>query len=57
MKRKVDMTMAFLGWLGHYVLVFIVLAAVAGLGIFCGKKWSDSKDAKQAAEADNSAEK
>lgn len=48
--------MAFLGWLGHYVLVFIVLAAVAGLGIFCGKKWSDSKDKKQAAEAGDTKE-
>ncbi len=42
--------MAFLGWFVHYVLVFVVLAAVAVLGIFAGKKWSDHKTAKTAQE-------
>lgn len=43
--------MAFLGWVVHYLLVFVALAVVAGLGIFAGKKLSDLKDAKKAAEA------
>ena len=33
--------MAFLGWFVHYVLIFVVLVVVAGLGIFAGKKLSD----------------
>lgn len=41
--------MAFIGWLGHYLIVFLCLVAVAGLGIFAGKKWSDQKSAKEAA--------
>ncbi len=44
--------MAFLGWFVHYLLVFVVLAAVAGLGIFAGKKLSDKKSAKQEEAAD-----
>lgn len=43
--------MAFLGWLGHYLIVFAVLAIVAGLGIFAGKKWNDHSTAKKAEEA------
>lgn len=43
--------MAFLGWLGHYLLVFVVLVAVAALGVFAGKKWSESSAAKKAKEA------
>ena len=43
--------MAFFGWFVHYLLVFVILAAVAGLGIFVGKKLSDRKSAKMAAEA------
>lgn len=42
--------MAFFGWLVHYLLLFVILAAVAGLGIFAGKKLSDRRDAKKAAE-------
>ena len=42
--------MAFIGWFVHYVLVFVVLAAVAALGIFVGKKWSDRKASQQASE-------
>ena len=46
--------MAFLGWFGHYLLVFVIIAVVAGAGIFVGKKLSDRKDAqaKNAAEAE-----
>lgn len=46
--------MTFIGWFGHYLLDFVILAAVAGVGIFVGKKLSDRKDAqaKDAAEAD-----
>lgn len=43
--------MAFLGWFVHYLLIFVVLAAVAGLGIFVGKKLGDKKKAKMAEEA------
>ena len=41
---------AFLGWFVHYVLIFVVLAAVAVLGIFAGKKWSDRKAAETTSE-------
>ncbi|MCM1105023.1 MAG: hypothetical protein NC409_13065 [Clostridium sp.] len=34
-----------------YVLVLIVYAAVAGVGIFCGLTWNKKKTAKAAAEA------
>ena len=30
--------MTFFGWFVHYALVFAVLAVVAGLGVFVGKK-------------------
>lgn len=43
--------MAFFGWFVHYLLIFLILAAVAGLGIFAGKKLSDRKSAKMAEEA------
>lgn len=42
--------MAFLALFIRYLVIFVILAAVAGLGIFIGKKWSDSKEAKKAAE-------
>ena len=48
--------MAFLGWFGRYILVFLILAAVAGLGIFAGKKLSDRSAAKKAAEAESKEE-
>lgn len=48
--------MAFVGWFGRYLLVFVILAAVAGLGIFAGKKLSDRKEAKKAEEAKNTEE-
>lgn len=43
--------MAFFGWFVHYVLIFVVLAVVAGLGFFVGKKMSDKKSAETADEA------
>ncbi|MDD6057518.1 MAG: vanadium nitrogenase [Clostridiales bacterium] len=39
--------MTFLGYFIQYLLAFVFLVAVAGLGIFTGKKWSDSKKAKK----------
>lgn len=48
--------MAFVGWFVRYLLIFVILAVVAGLGIFCGKKWSDRNAAKKAAEAENTEE-
>lgn len=43
--ERQEKTMAFLGWFVHYILIFVVLAAAAGLGIFVGKKMSDKKNA------------
>lgn len=43
--------MAFFGWFIHYVIIFVILAIAAGLGIFAGKKMSDKKKAKAADEA------
>lgn len=43
--------MAFFGWFVRYLVIFLILAAIAGLGIFAGKKWSDSKEAKKAKES------
>ena len=48
--------MAFFGWFVHYLLIFVILAVVAGLGIFAGKKWSDRNAAKKAAETQESEE-
>lgn len=41
--------MAILGSLVHYLLVFVILVAVAVLGIFAGKNFSDRKNAKKVA--------
>ena len=43
--------MAFLGWFVHYLLIFVILVAVGGLGVFAGKKWSEHNEAKKAKEA------
>lgn len=51
MDRKAGKAMAFLGSFLQYVIILIVLAAIAGLGIFAGKKLRDRKDKKSAAEA------
>ena len=40
----------FLGWFVHYVLIFVVLAAVAVIGVFTGKKWSDHKASQNTSE-------
>jgi predicted negative regulator of RcsB-dependent stress response len=48
--------MAFFGWFVHYLIVFVVLVICAVLGVFCGKKWSEKKEA-QKAEAAKSTEK
>ena len=42
--------MAFLATLLRYVITLLVMAAVAGLGLFTGKKLRDRKDAKTAEE-------
>ena len=36
--------MAFLGWIGHYLIVFIALVVCAALGFFVGKKFAKKKD-------------
>lgn len=43
--------MAFLGWFGHYLLIFVVMVAVAALGFFVGKKLGNKKAAQKEAEA------
>jgi hypothetical protein len=40
--------MAFLGWFIRYLIIALILAAVAGLGIFTGKKLRTRKDEKTA---------
>ncbi|MDE6904441.1 MAG: vanadium nitrogenase [Lachnospiraceae bacterium] len=42
--------MAFVATLLRYVITLFVMAVVAGLGIFTGKKLRDRKDAKTAEE-------
>ncbi|MDD6307597.1 MAG: vanadium nitrogenase [Clostridiales bacterium] len=42
--------MAFLGWFVHYFVIALILAAIAGLGLFAGKKLRERKDAKTAVE-------
>lgn len=51
MTERQEDAMAFFGWFVHYLLVFVILVAVAGLGIFAGKKLSDRKKAQAAEEA------
>lgn len=43
--------MAFLGWFVHYFVIALILAAVAGLGLFTGKKLRLRKNAKIADES------
>lgn len=42
--------MAFWNNFLQYAVIFLILAAVAGLGIFLGKKLRDRSDAKKSAE-------
>ena len=44
--RKVEGNMTFFGWFVHYLVIFVVLAGVACLGIFAGKKLADKKNEK-----------
>lgn len=39
--------MAVLGSFLQYAIIFVILVAVAGLGIFLGKKLRDRSDAKK----------
>lgn len=43
--------MSFLGSLLKYVIQLAFMVAVAGLGLFAGKKLRDNKDAKAASQA------
>ena len=36
--------MAVFGWFVHYVLIMVILAAVAVAGVFAGRKWAEKKD-------------
>ena len=44
--EREDMFMAFLAKFLEYVIIMIILAAVAAAGVFAGKKLRDNKDAK-----------
>ena len=45
--------MAVIGSLVHYLLIFVVLVTVAGLGIFAGKRLSDREIEKMEANGEN----
>jgi hypothetical protein len=49
--------LAFFGWFVHYLIVFVVLAGCALLGVFFGKRWSEKKTAEAANAAASSDEK
>ena len=40
--------MAVFGWFVHYVLIMVILAAVAVAGVFAGRKWAEKSKAKKA---------
>lgn len=42
-----DYMIAFLGWVVHYLIVLVVLAVFAGLGLTIGIKLRKKKDAKE----------
>ena len=44
--EREDMFMAFLAKFLEYVIIMIILAGVAVVGVFTGKKLRDNKDAK-----------
>lgn len=48
--------MAFLASLIQYVVIAVILAALAVAGVFAGKKLRDHKDAKDAALAEETKE-
>lgn len=39
--------MAVFGWFVHYVLIMVILAAVAVAGVFAGRKWAEKSKAKK----------
>ena len=43
--------MTLLGWFLQYFIIFVILVAIAVLGVFCGKKLRENKDRKEAADA------
>ena len=45
--------MAFLAKFLEYIIIMVILAAVAAAGVFAGKKLRDKKDAKKANEDAN----
>ena len=49
--------MAVFGWFVHYVLIMVILAAVAVAGGFAGRKWAEKSKAKKEAAASGNAGK
>ena len=43
--------MTLLGWFLQYFIIFVILVAIAVLGVSCGKKLRENKDRKEAADA------
>ena len=39
--------MAVFGWFVHYVLIMVILAAVAVAGVFAGRKWAEKSKRKK----------
>ena len=49
--------MAVFGWFVHYVLIMVLLAAVAVAGVFAGRKWAEKSKAKKDTAASGNAGK
>lgn len=49
--------MAVFGWFVHYVLIMVILAAVAVAGVFAGRKWAEKSKAKKDTAASGNAGK
>ena len=49
--------MAVFGWFVHYVLIMVILAAVAVAGEFAGRKWAEKSKAKKDTAASGNAGK
>ena len=54
---KAGVFMAVFGWFVHYVLIMVILAAVAVAGVFAGRKWAEKSKAKKDTAASGNAGK
>ena len=51
-RERQDEIMTFIASFAQYAVILILLAGLAVLGVFVGKKLRDRKDAKNAADSD-----